>query len=88
MLISVGNKYETAQMFEVRTKEQREVVKGIVQSPEFDFACSNPFEEGITYQGTFVFLYFTKDGKLNLVRISPTGRITKKLSTGDDNETN
>ena len=76
ILVSTARKSEV--VHPVRTEAQRETVRKITGSSEFDFALGNPFTKEVSdFTGTFSFLYVTKDGKLHLARISPTGRITK-----------
>ena len=78
--ILVSNLYKQEAVHSVRTKAQRETVQKIVENLEFDFACGNPFKKEVgDFTGTFYFLYYTKGGKLHLVKISPTGRITKNI---------
>jgi len=80
--ILVSKTHRSEVVHSVHTKAQRETVQKITESPEFDFACGNPFkkEVGVHCHCTFSFLYFTKDKNLHLANISPTGRITKRVT--------
>jgi hypothetical protein len=69
-----------------RTAKQFEAVRQIVQAEDFQFSChSKVFDiewvSNTKFRGTFVLLYYTKDKKLNVKRISPTGRITYHYAT-------
>lgn len=85
--VYVGNHYEPETwLFQpgFRTEQQFEVVRQLVEATDFDFACcSKLFQpEGTKpYRGSFVFSFYTKDGKLNAQKITPTGRVTVKYST-------
>jgi len=76
--ILVSNKHLKEKVFPVRTKAQRDTALEITQRPNFDFACGNPFKEEVgDYVGTFCFTFYTTDKRLHVVKITPTGRITK-----------
>jgi len=76
--ILVSNLHTKEVVHLVRTRIQRETVQKITESSKFDFACGNPFKKEIgDFVGSFNFLYYTKDKKLHLVRITPIGGITK-----------
>jgi hypothetical protein len=67
----------------VRDPRQRAAVAKIVNCKKFDFACGNPFTEGVgSYTGVFFFLYYTKDGVMHGVKIGKTGRILLAVRNG------
>lgn len=77
--ILVGNQYEKHDLDEtLRTPQQLAVVKELIARDDFDFACMNPFEDPYNelhgYTGPFVFIWYTKDGKMNARRIGKRGR--------------
>lgn len=78
--ITVGNTHRVDRMVDVRTPEQQQVVQGILSSPGFDFACSNPFTQDVVpYVGPFSFLWYTTDGHLHSWYIGKRGRILRAI---------
>lgn len=70
--------------FEARTEQQFETVKKIVESPDFDFSSfSNLFnkDEVGNYKGSFNFIYYVKNGAMVLVKITSSGRISRRIVT-------
>ena len=64
-----------------RTQAQLEAVESLL--PEVDFVCGNPFEGEFAdseYNCSFAFLFRGIDGKLHLANITPTGRITGRVT--------
>ena len=59
-----------------RTDAQLAAVKSLL--PEVLFACNNPFAQeypGQRFNRTFSFVYYNRENKLAVRRITPTGRI-------------
>ena len=78
--IRVGNKYEPMTFhLESMTPEQRAKIEEIAKLDNFDFSCSDFPDK--RRRGSFAWLYYTKDGKLNFNRITPTGRVSKVYIT-------
>jgi len=84
MNVPVGNTYRIEAIDEtLRTPEQVAVFKAIVGSPDFDFACGNPFEDKHNelngYDGPTMFLWYTTDGKLHTRRVGKRGKTLREI---------
>ena len=77
--IKVGNTYEPMNLHDAAmTSEQLAVIEKIAKQADFDFSCMH--FSGARRRNTFNWMYYTKDDKLNLKKITPTGRITDTYS--------
>lgn len=67
---------------ESRTLPQFSTVQAITENPTFDFSCnSSPFDPQVgAYHGPFCFVYYTKDGALNVDRIGTRGQILRHIN--------
>jgi hypothetical protein len=75
-VIPVGRDHTIERVHKVRSAGQRETVLSIVNSPDFDFACMNPFPAVFGhYTGEFMFAYFTKDGAFHTTFIGRKGEV-------------
>lgn len=83
--IPVGLDRAAEPVAQVRSPQQRELVALIVESPEFAFACSNPFVPEVgKYQGPFTFMWYDSDDNLHLDRIGKAGRFLRRVIVYED----
>jgi hypothetical protein len=74
--VLVSNQHTPEPVADRRTPEQRAAVFEIMARPDFDFACSNPFDPDVdpNYAGPFMFIWYTIDGQLHFRRIGKRGK--------------
>lgn len=83
--ISVGLGHELVELdLTRRTEAQRAAILAIISADDFDFACHNPLDPGISpdYRGPFNFMYYTEDEIFNVRRIGANGRTVKHVTSG------
>lgn len=59
-----------------RTQAQFEAIERLLS--QIEYACGNPFDhnKGPEWYSTFRFLFYDKNQKIQLAKITPTGRVS------------
>ena len=85
--VPIGNTYEIETWTHnppFRTAEQFAAVKNLVAQPEFDFSSNSMvFDDegtGSKFKGTFTFMWFSKNHRLHLTRITSKGGLKDKTT--------
>lgn len=83
--LPVGSSHEMQPVYDVRTPQQREVVRAFTKRADFGHACNNPFSSDMgTYEGAFTFSWVDTNGTFHATRMGKRGKLLSETVASNE----